>query len=65
MASRWSDPAPIVHYRADGTRVDGDEDPEVLDRLEAIASAWDVYNETGDKTKLVELGLLPAEEGKQ
>ena len=54
----------IVHYGKDGQRLDDTgEAPEALDHIEAVATAWRIYNLTGDRTRLVELGILPARNG--
>ena len=50
----------LIHYRADGSRVDDTgESKEELDRLELIAQAWRISDQTGDKSLLIELGILP------
>ncbi len=36
---------------------------EELDRKIAIFEAWEAHDKTGDRTRLVELGLLPEESG--
>ena len=60
--ARWTDPPAWVIHRADGSRaLVGCEDApaHVLDRLEAIGDAWRILHETGDRSHLVSLGILP------
>ena len=60
--SRIVEPLLGVQYKADGTRTDSAEGPEVLARLESIAEGWRLLNATGDRSRLVLLGILPASE---
>ena len=56
---RFTDPMVGLRYRADGTVVSDGQSPEIIARLERIIKAWRTYNETGDRSELVELGILP------
>ena len=59
---RFSSPIIGLHHRADGTRLDDGQDPEVLDRLERIFLGWRILSATGDRSVLVQLGILPEAE---
>ena len=60
--SRWTDPAPAARHRADGRAVD---DPTMTRtenrRIRQVARAWVKFNRTGDRSRLIALGVLPAE----
>lgn len=60
IVGRWADPEVTLTYRADGTRVDDGRPKEVLDRLEAIDDAWQILDETGEDSRLIELGMFPS-----
>ena len=52
--SRWTEPTSIQ---------DADLTPEEERAARRAFRAWQNYNATGDRTELVELGILPADTG--
>ena len=59
---RFTDPAPGVAVDRAGRLVTtgmSPEEREQAERLNAIADAWRLLDTTGDRSALVELGILP------
>ena len=58
--SRWTDPAPAALHRADGTPVNDPTMTRIENRrIRRVAKAWVDFNRTGDRSRLVAMGILP------
>ena len=59
--SHWEEPVLAGVYRADGSaRNDPDMTKEENRRVRRIALAWAAFHRTGDRSHLVDMGILPA-----